>query len=220
MDEAYHLLQRMRLHAETAGFDSLANHARVEALASLAAAEGDLGTALAVLDKGDRLDRAHTNVSDRASSGLEGPAAQPDMSEGPECHGHSRSRPGGLVTRNPWNTDRTSGHNFKPTGFAYSRPLTFTQLKCYRAHARLLRSLNHLAPVECAVCHMDDDHEHFMCSWCAVRMCRYCRTAFGEGGVTALRARITDVEAGGGGASAGSPVESFGGGGRAWSRAG
>ncbi len=59
VDEAYHLLQRMRLHAETAGFDSLANHARVEALASLAASEGDLETALSVLDKGDRLDPGH-----------------------------------------------------------------------------------------------------------------------------------------------------------------
>jgi len=52
-------VQRMRRHAETAGFDSLASYARVEALAALAAADGDLGTALDVLEKGTRVDPGH-----------------------------------------------------------------------------------------------------------------------------------------------------------------
>jgi DNA-binding CsgD family transcriptional regulator/tetratricopeptide (TPR) repeat protein len=56
VDEARHLLERTRMHAEKAGFDSLASHARVEALALLAIADGDLSTAIAVLDKGDRFD--------------------------------------------------------------------------------------------------------------------------------------------------------------------
>ncbi|KAK6390012.1 hypothetical protein LTR65_006065 [Meristemomyces frigidus] len=94
---------------------------------------------------------------------------------------------------------RRLGHNFKPTGFAYSRALNPTQLQCYRQHARLLRSKNRLAPVECAVCHMDDDQEHWTCSWCAVRMCRYCRKGFAEGGVMALRARVREAETGGAG---------------------
>ena len=51
-DEARELVQRMRQHAETAGFDSLASYARVEALAALAAADGDLDSALDVLDRG------------------------------------------------------------------------------------------------------------------------------------------------------------------------
>ncbi|KAI7527356.1 hypothetical protein KC317_g20885 [Hortaea werneckii] len=91
---------------------------------------------------------------------------------------------------------RKRGHNFKSNGFAYSRALNLTQLKCYRSHTRLLRSKNKAAPVECAVCHMDDDQEHWTCSWCALRMCRYCRKAFGEGGVKALRARIREAELG------------------------
>ena len=49
----------MRQHAETAGFDSLASYARVEALAALAAADGDLDSALDVLDRGTRADPAH-----------------------------------------------------------------------------------------------------------------------------------------------------------------
>ncbi|KAI6823696.1 hypothetical protein KC327_g8371 [Hortaea werneckii] len=91
---------------------------------------------------------------------------------------------------------RKRGHNFKSNGFAYSRALNLTQLKCYRSHTRLLRSKNKAAPVECAVCHMDDDQEHWTCSWCALRMCRYCRKAFGEGGVKALRAQIREAELG------------------------
>jgi DNA-binding NarL/FixJ family response regulator len=54
--EGRDLLERMRLHAEKAGFDSLANHARVEALALLAVVDGDLAAANAVLDRGDRCD--------------------------------------------------------------------------------------------------------------------------------------------------------------------
>lgn len=92
---------------------------------------------------------------------------------------------------------RKRGHNFKSNGFAYSRALNLTQLQCYRGHTRLLRSKNKAAPVECAVCHMDDDQEHWTCSWCALRMCRYCRKAFGEGGVKALRGRIREAEMGG-----------------------
>jgi DNA-binding CsgD family transcriptional regulator len=58
-DEARELVLRMRRHAETAGFDSLASYARVEALAALAAADGDLDAALEVLDKGTRVDPGH-----------------------------------------------------------------------------------------------------------------------------------------------------------------
>ncbi|KAK5126714.1 hypothetical protein LTR85_009648 [Meristemomyces frigidus] len=107
------------------------------------------------------------------------------------------------------NDGRHRGHNFKSNGFAYSRALNLTQLKCYRNHSRLLRSKNKQAPVECAVCHMDDDQEHWTCSWCAMRMCRYCRKGFAEGGVTALRARIKEAETG---SSPSSSMESLGGG--------
>ncbi|KAK3075979.1 hypothetical protein LTR53_000156 [Teratosphaeriaceae sp. CCFEE 6253] len=93
--------------------------------------------------------------------------------------------------------NRRRGHNFKGTGFAFSRPLNLTQLKCYRNHARLLMSKNKKAPVECAMCHMDDEQEHWTCSWCAVRMCRYCRKTLAEGGVTALRERVKQAESGG-----------------------
>ncbi|WPG97583.1 Hypothetical protein R9X50_00036100 [Acrodontium crateriforme] len=89
---------------------------------------------------------------------------------------------------------RRKGHNFKANGFAYSRPLAITQLKCYSTHARLVISKNKVAPVECAVCHMDDDHEHYSCSWCAIRMCRYCRKEFAERGISALRDRIKQAE--------------------------
>jgi hypothetical protein len=57
--EARDLVHRMREHAEAAGFDSLASHTRVEALAILAAVDGDLDTAIAVLDEGERDDPAH-----------------------------------------------------------------------------------------------------------------------------------------------------------------
>lgn len=52
VDDARRLVQRMRLHAEAAGFDSLSSHARVEALAVLAAADGDYDAAIEVLDEG------------------------------------------------------------------------------------------------------------------------------------------------------------------------
>ncbi len=58
-DEARDLVLRMRRHAEAAGFDSLASYARVEALAALAAADGDLDAALEVLDRGTRVDPGH-----------------------------------------------------------------------------------------------------------------------------------------------------------------
>ena len=56
IDEARDLLRQMRHHAEAAGFDSLASHTRVEAMALLAAVDGDLDTAIAVLDEGARDD--------------------------------------------------------------------------------------------------------------------------------------------------------------------
>ena len=59
IDEARDLLLRMRHHAEAAGFDSLASHTRVEAMAVLAAVDGDLDTAIAVLDEGARDDPGH-----------------------------------------------------------------------------------------------------------------------------------------------------------------
>lgn len=57
--EARELVHRMRAHAEAAGFDALASHTRVEALALLAAVDGDLDTAIAVLDEGAREDPGH-----------------------------------------------------------------------------------------------------------------------------------------------------------------
>ena len=59
VEEARALVQRMRRHAEAAGFDSLASHTRVEAMAVLAAVDGDLDTAIAVLDEGAREDPGH-----------------------------------------------------------------------------------------------------------------------------------------------------------------
>ncbi|CAK4033474.1 Hypothetical predicted protein [Lecanosticta acicola] len=92
---------------------------------------------------------------------------------------------------------RRKGHNFKSSGFAYSRPLTLAQMKCYRGHARLIPSRNKHAPVECAVCHIDDGAEHYSCSWCALRMCKYCRKDFAERGMAALRERVRKAELGG-----------------------
>jgi hypothetical protein len=91
---------------------------------------------------------------------------------------------------------RNLGHSTKASGFAYARPLNITQLKCFRSHARLLPSKNKNAPVECAVCHTDDEREHFCCSWCALRMCRFCRKDFQERGVAALRERTRMAEMG------------------------
>ncbi|TKA69569.1 hypothetical protein B0A55_08017 [Friedmanniomyces simplex] len=117
-----------------------------------------------------------------------------------------------LMTTKPIASDmddgRRRGHNFKPTGFAFSRPLSLTQLRCSRAHSRLLASRNRLAPVECALCHMDDGQEHWTCCWCAVRMCRYCRKTLAEGGVAGLRERVKVAE-GGGSYSSTSPESSM-----------
>ena len=83
-------------------------------------------------------------------------------------------------------------------------------MKCYRSHARLMPSGNKFAPVECSVCHIDDSQEHFSCSWCALRMCRFCRKDCAERGVGALRERVKMAELGGGGGSEGSSEESLG----------
>ncbi len=109
------------------------------------------------------------------------------------------SRPSSTApTSVAFSADRRRGHTFKPSGFAYTRPLTLTQMKCYREHCRLLPSKNKIAPVECSVCHIDDDREHFSCSWCALRMCRFCRKEFGERGLVALKERVKQAELGGG----------------------
>jgi hypothetical protein len=79
---------------------------------------------------------------------------------------------------------------FKPSGFSYSRPLNKVQLNCYRSHEKLLTSHNDHAPVECAVCHVDSDADHWSCSWCALRMCGNCRKDFSARGAPALRERI------------------------------
>lgn len=92
---------------------------------------------------------------------------------------------------------RRQGHNIKTSGFAYTRPLTLNQIKCYRGHSRLLPSRNKHASVECAVCYVDDDNEHFSCTWCALRMCKSCRKDFAERGISALRERIKMAELGG-----------------------
>jgi DNA-binding NarL/FixJ family response regulator len=63
--EARDLVERMRRNAEAAGFDSLASHTRVEAMAVLAAVEGDLDTAIAVLDEGAREDSGHALTRNR-----------------------------------------------------------------------------------------------------------------------------------------------------------
>lgn len=104
------------------------------------------------------------------------------------------SRP--AAPQSTYSSERRRGHNFKPSGFAYSRPLKMAQIKCYRDHERLLPSRNQKAAVECAVCHVDDDKEHFSCSWCAIRMCRFCRKDFSEKGMMALRERMKQAELG------------------------
>lgn len=91
---------------------------------------------------------------------------------------------------------RREGKQIKSSGFAYSRPLTLAQLKCWRGHERLLPSRNKQAPVECAVCHTDNDEDHFSCSWCAIRMCKYCRRDFADRGMAALKERIRKAELG------------------------
>ena len=59
------LVERMRKHAEVAGFDRLASYARVEATASLAAADGDLDAALEVLEQRRRDDPRTTSARNR-----------------------------------------------------------------------------------------------------------------------------------------------------------
>src|SRR3546814_1153666 len=46
------MVQMLRLHAESAGFDSLASHSRVEAIAVLALVDGELEKAIEVLHRG------------------------------------------------------------------------------------------------------------------------------------------------------------------------
>lgn len=118
------------------------------------------------------------------------------------------SRPNSTIPSNTYSGERRRGHTFKPSTFAYTRPLTLAQVKCYRNHARLLKSSNKSAPVECAVCHIDDDRDHFSCSWCALRMCRFCRHDFEERGITALKERIKQAELGG--SSPDSSTDEFG----------
>ncbi|KAH9826752.1 hypothetical protein Tdes44962_MAKER03295 [Teratosphaeria destructans] len=115
------------------------------------------------------------------------------------------------ATENVNMDSRRRGVLFKANGFAFSRPLAYVQLKCYRNHEKVIVSRNKTAPVECSVCHMDDDQEHWTCTWCAIRMCRYCRNDFSERGTTALRERIKQAELG---VSPSSPTESLAGRGR------
>jgi DNA-binding CsgD family transcriptional regulator len=65
LEEARTLLERMRSHAEAAGFDLLASYARVEASASLAAADGDLDAAIAVLERQRPVDPRSASARNR-----------------------------------------------------------------------------------------------------------------------------------------------------------
>jgi DNA-binding CsgD family transcriptional regulator len=65
IDDARELVERMRKHAEMAGFDRLATYARVEAAASLAAADGDLDAALEILEQRRRDDPRTTSARNR-----------------------------------------------------------------------------------------------------------------------------------------------------------
>jgi hypothetical protein len=94
-------------------------------------------------------------------------------------------------------TNRNLGHYFKSSGYAYSPPMSVTQIKCYRSHNRLLPSRNTYAPVECAVCHADDERQHWSCGWCALRMCASCRKTLETAGVAGLKERVRAVEMGG-----------------------
>lgn len=106
------------------------------------------------------------------------------------------TRPTSTGPATTYSSERRRGHTFKPSGFAYTRPLTIAQVKCYRSHQRLLPSRNKVAPVECSVCHIDDDQDHFSCSWCALRVCRFCQREFSERGLAALKDRIKQSELG------------------------
>ena len=50
--------------------------------------------------------------------------------------------------------------------------------------------------MECAVCHADDERDHYTCTWCALRMCGFCRREFEAIGVQGLRERIRMAELG------------------------
>ncbi|KAM0713152.1 hypothetical protein Q7P35_000604 [Cladosporium inversicolor] len=94
-------------------------------------------------------------------------------------------------------TNRNRGQPFKSSGYAYAPPISITQLKCYQSHQRLMPSRNKHAPVECAVCHADDENQHWNCTWCALRMCGGCRKVFEIAGVAGLRDRVRATEMGG-----------------------
>lgn len=94
-------------------------------------------------------------------------------------------------------TNRNLGNYFKSSGYAYSPPMSLAQIKCYRSHSRLLPSRNTYAPVECAVCHADDERQHWSCGWCALRMCAGCRKALEMTDVSGLRERVRAGEMGG-----------------------
>ena len=94
-------------------------------------------------------------------------------------------------------TNRNLGHYFKSSGYAYSPTMSLTQIKCYRSHNRLLPSRNTYAPVECAVCHADDERQHWSCGWCALRMCAGCRKTLETTGVAGLKERVRVGEMGG-----------------------
>ena len=92
---------------------------------------------------------------------------------------------------------RTLGHTHKSSGFAYAKPLSVVQLKCFRSHQRLIRHGNKHYPVECAVCHQDErEGFYWSCSWCATRMCSGCRGELRQHGVKALKAKIRTAEMG------------------------
>lgn len=93
-------------------------------------------------------------------------------------------------------TNRNLGHPFKSSGYAYAPAMSLTQIKCYRSHNRLLPSRNKNAPVECAVCHADDENQHWSCGWCALRMCGGCRKVLEAAGVAGLRERVRAGEMG------------------------
>jgi DNA-binding CsgD family transcriptional regulator/tetratricopeptide (TPR) repeat protein len=60
LDEVRALIDRMRVQAEAAGFDSLAITAQTELMAQLATTEGDLDSAIAYLEEAWRPDVSHT----------------------------------------------------------------------------------------------------------------------------------------------------------------
>ncbi|KAK5111146.1 hypothetical protein LTR62_005345 [Meristemomyces frigidus] len=140
-------------------------------------------------------DTWHTNFSAtnlHTSGGLSRPHSRLTLSRPPSTRPPSAAYLSGASI-----TDlhgRRAGKNFKSSGVAYSLPLDVVQLKCYQNHATLHPSRNKHAPVECAVCHLDDVQDHFACGWCALRMCRYCREDFDRRGGVALKERVRKAE--------------------------